>query len=339
VPLPGGASLPVPVLGIVAFGALFAATLQRDPRQRADMSAPLAYTFGVVGLCLFLLQAFLGHFCSLCIVVDSSALVCGLSVFALSRRGGFVESAAEEQDPTRGGAAGNFALKLPAWAALMTLATGAPLLFPHLVRTTEIPEVIRALYEPGKVTVVEFFDYECPHCRELSPRLKEIVKSEGEVALRYGYSPLPGHARALDAARVTICGGEQGKEGEVAELLFLAGDLSLQNITELAAGVVPDKAALAACLASKRPNERIEDDTRRITAAGFEGLPTTYIGGTRIAGALDDPVYIDAIRRAKDGSDTKGLNPWIYWLGIFASFVGIVMAGGVGADRERGKRA
>lgn len=324
-PLPGGALLPVPVLGIVAFAGLFAASLLRDPIQRKKMVTPMAYAFGAVGLGLFFLQAILGHFCSLCVIVDSSSLISGLSAFALSRREGYQRSAQDEQ--TDEPADNAFVLAGFAWLSLSSLAILAPLLFPHVVRSSEVPAVIRAMYESDKVSVVEFFDYQCPHCRDLSPRLKEMVRRDGEAVLRFGYSPLPGHELAFEGARVTICSGEQGKEGEVADLFFQTLDLSLDNLRQLAEGVVPDKAALSACLSSERPKQRIDEDTRRLTEAGFEGLPTTYIGGTRIVGALDNPVYLDAIRRAKDGSDTKGLNPWVYWMAIFAAFLGIIVAG------------
>lgn len=322
-PLPGGAHLPIPVLGVLAFGALLAASLS-SVNQRRKMLPPLGYTFGAVGLGFFWFQAFLGHFCSLCVVVDSAALLSGLCVFALGRRDGFVVSA---QDEALGASpqAGAPILSFKGWIGLSVLAVAAPLLFPQLVATSEVPRVIVELYDPTKVTVVEFFDYECPHCRDLSPRLKKIAQTEEDTVLRLGYTPLPGHQKAYQAARVTLCSGEQGREMEVASLLFQARDLSLENVTALAQGVVPDGAALSACLESRRPDERIEDDTRRLTEAGFEGLPTTYIGATRIAGALEDAVYWDAIRRAKAGTDTQGLNPWVYWLAVLAAALGVIM--------------
>jgi len=361
IPLPGLGLLPVPILGILAFSSLFAGSLQSSPRKRAQLVAPLAYVGAAGALGFLVLQAYLGHFCSFCVTADLSALAIAFCAFRLKAGGWGIAHHEEESERTllepsflsseglsvpgvwrddsqiyeapnplvRPPPQEPLRLKGRTWLLLAALSVAAPGFFPSFVKGSELPSVIRELYKPGQVTLVEFFDYQCPHCRDLSPRLKAIVKENKGVVLRLGYTPLPGHDMARAAARITLCAGEQEKEWEVAELFFKEHDLSEAHLLEVAQGIVADAPLLSKCLASPRPDARIKEDIARIQAAGWEGLPTTYIGETRIVGAMDDLVYRDALRRAQDGTDRGGLNPWVYWAGIFAIFAALILNGRV----------
>jgi predicted DsbA family dithiol-disulfide isomerase len=218
-------------------------------------------------------------------------------------------------------------LRFRSWILLAVVAVGAPLFFPLLVRTSEVPGVIRGMYEPDQITVLEFFDFQCPHCQHLSPRLGELVAEEGGFTLKYGYTPLPAHPESRGAARRAICAAEQGKEKELVHRFFEVLDFSEAAVSKMTIEIVPDQERFLGCLASDRPDRRIESDTQNLKAAGFEGLPTTYVGGIRILGAEDDAVYQDAFRRVREGKDTSGLNPRIYWGGILLLLVAIVLMG------------
>lgn len=310
--------LPVPVLGVLAFGLLFAATLLRTGELRAKVAAPLALSAGFAGAALILVQIWLEQFCYLCLIVDVSAIFCAVAGFVLTRTGGW-SADVDEPRPT-----GGMRLSLIGWLGLSVLAVSAPVLFPSFVHTGEVPSVIRGMYDPKQVTVVEFFDYQCPHCRDLSPRLKAVAKAEG-AKLIYGYTPLPGHEPARQAARASICAAEQGKEDEVTAHFFAESGYSPDSVLGRAQALVPDPQALAACMASGRPDQRIARDTETIKRAEFVGLPTTYIGGSRILGAQDDSVYVDAIRKARDGADRRGVQPWTYWLAVCAAALALVL--------------
>jgi predicted DsbA family dithiol-disulfide isomerase len=363
----GFGQLPVPVLGVLAFSLLFASTLQRSGEMRGRVAGPLAYAGALVAAVLIGIQFFIGHFCSLCMAADLSALVIGLCAYRLSG-GGWEEAQQEEEsdvilmDPLELMSEGQrvkgvwrddsqvydapnplvrpappdpFRLQLSAWISLAILTVLAPVCFPLLVKTTEVPPVIRALYRPDEITVVEFFDFQCPHCQHLSPRLKKLVAGDPQLSLRYGYTPLPSHKDARGAARVAICAAEQGKEFEVAAVFFEQTDFSLPALKKLASSITGDGKVLDECLKSKRPDQRIESDTAALKKAGFVGLPTTYVGATRILGSQEDIVYRDAIRRAVEGSDRSGLNPWAYWGAILLLIIGVIMMGRVRpSDRQ-----
>jgi predicted DsbA family dithiol-disulfide isomerase/uncharacterized membrane protein len=303
----GFGTLPVPMLGVLAFALLFAATHLRPLATRARVALPLSYAVALGALVFIALQVLIGHFCSLCMTVDVSALLVGLSGHML-RGAGFSEAEADSRS--------RLSLPFRSWVLLLSIVVGAPLFFPLLVRTSNVPGVIRGMYDDDSITVLEFFDFQCPHCQHLSPRLAELVAEESGFSLKYGYTPLPAHPESRVAARLSICAGEQGKEKEVVSRFFEKLDFSEAALSQMAREIVPDDEKFSACLASGRPDARIESDTKNIKAAGFEGLPTTYVGGIRILGSREDIEYRDAFRRVREGRDTTGLKPWVYWVGV-----------------------
>src|SRR5262249_33550688 len=65
------------------------------------------------------------------------------------------------------------------------------------------------------VTIVEFADFECPHCRELAPTLARLVAEHPrDVRICFRDFPLPNHPRARAAAAAARAAGEQGRYGE-----------------------------------------------------------------------------------------------------------------------------
>jgi hypothetical protein len=86
----------------------------------------------------------------------------------------------------------------------------------------------------ASVTIYEFSDFQCPHCKIASPYLKKIVEeSNGKVKLIFKQYPLPGHPKAREAARATIAAHKQGKFWEMHDLLFENQDrLATANLDE-----------------------------------------------------------------------------------------------------------
>ena len=71
----------------------------------------------------------------------------------------------------------------------------------------------------GAVTVVEFFDYRCPNCRMMEPRLQELVTQDKSVRLVLKDWPIFG-GMSVYAAQVAIAAGWQGKYAPVHGALF-----------------------------------------------------------------------------------------------------------------------
>jgi protein-disulfide isomerase len=75
------------------------------------------------------------------------------------------------------------------------------------------------------LAVVEFSDFQCPHCAAAAKPLRELVERErGKVKLCSKYFPLPGHPRARLAAACAEYARRKGKFWEMSDLLFAHQD-------------------------------------------------------------------------------------------------------------------
>ena len=44
----------------------------------------------------------------------------------------------------------------------------------------------------GDITIVEYFDYQCPYCRKIEPELRQVVQDDGKVRLIWKDWPILG---------------------------------------------------------------------------------------------------------------------------------------------------
>ena len=309
-----GAGMTLPELGLIGLATAFALTLRRDPRW----GARLAVVAGVVGLGLFLVQAAaLRTFCWLCVVTDVSSLIAAASAVVVLRT--------RDHGEQRSG------LPLGSWVALAALSVGAPLAWPALRPAPPVPAALREFYVPDKINVIEFADFECPFCRRLHGQLKALLRPYGNrIHLVRLHAPLERHPHAFYAAMSAICTEASPKADEVVEFLFAADDLSEQAIARKIESLGLDRSAFTACVRSERVRARVLRERGILNDIGFEGLPTTYVGDTRIVGARAPVVFRDALERAAAGSSFRGVPGWAYLSIVLAVAAAIVRLGSRG---------
>lgn len=156
------------------------------------------------------------------------------------------------------------------------------------------------------VTIVEFADFQCSHCRhgfeELEPLLQHY---SGQLRVVFRQFPLdkscnPALPRALhdtacEAARVALCAGDQGKYQEAAGALFTRQEELKPGLPlGFVAGLVPDKTKLAACAAAPKTAARVKTDIDEAIRLEIHATPTFFVNGrmmkTAPPGALDTAV-------------------------------------------------
>lgn len=62
----------------------------------------------------------------------------------------------------------------------------------------------------GNVTIVEFFDYQCVHCKKMSPVLSSLIKKDNSLRVIYKEFPIFGKSSEL-ASKAALAAGMQGK--------------------------------------------------------------------------------------------------------------------------------
>ncbi len=165
--------------------------------------------------------------------------------------------------------------------------------------------------ETAEVTLVEYGDYECPHCGRAYPIVQRVQKHFGRM-LRFVFRNFPlreMHPHAEGAAETAEFGGAQGKFWEMHDLLFenqdrLGGALYL----ELAQKVELSATALRKALEDGTHLERVRADFNGGVRSGVNGTPTFYINGHRHDGAFDFENLVIAINEAM-GTGRKAVSP------------------------------
>ncbi|MFL6791102.1 MAG: DsbA family protein [Bradyrhizobium sp.] len=166
------------------------------------------------------------------------------------------------------------------------------------------PDIPAAGNPDGDITIVEWFDYNCPYCRKIEPELRQVVQDDGKVRLVLKDWPILGDVSKV-AARMALAAKYQGKFLAAHEAMIgVSSRLTEPRIRELLAGAGVDMnrlnrdlatnaKAIAAILA--RNNDQAE-------AFGFRGTPSFIVGKFRVPGILTmaefEMVIADA-RKAK----------------------------------------
>ncbi|HEV8246874.1 MAG TPA: thioredoxin domain-containing protein [Polyangiaceae bacterium] len=313
--------VPVPAAGAVAFALLLALSLLPDPRWRQRLTALGALLAAVIAIALLVVQGVLiGAFCTLCVMVDVSAIVAGMAAIGM-----LVSTGAKARE----------ALQTWSWAALGLIAFLAPWYWPKARPVPDVPAEIQKLYKPGKINIVEFADFECPFCRRLHTTLSKVLgEYDGRVNFVRLNMPLSMHPHARDAAKAFICADEQGQGQRMGDILFESSPFGAPAQRHVAQTLKLDLDQYDRCVDSQQTEDRIDRESEILRNAGFDGLPTTYIGGVKIVGAQPENEFRAALDRAARGVGQRGV-PWpIYLLLALGALVGIVAAGRRGSTAE-----
>ena len=134
------------------------------------------------------------------------------------------------------------------------------------------------------VTLVEYGDYECPHCGRAYPIVKTIQKQLGPK-LRFVFRNFPlreSHPHAEQAAEAAEAAGAQGKFWEMHDRLFERQfALDGEYLIEYAGDLGLDVARFRTELSSGAYAPRVREDFRSGVTSGVNGTPTFFINGVR----------------------------------------------------------
>ena len=134
------------------------------------------------------------------------------------------------------------------------------------------------------VTLVEYGDYECPHCGRAYTVVKELQKMFGKD-LRFVFRNFPlreSHPNAEAAAETAEFAATQDKFWEMHDLIFEnQQDLSDELLSDLAKRLKLDATDLTKALETGEFAERVQKDFSGGVRSGVNGTPTFFINGQR----------------------------------------------------------
>jgi protein-disulfide isomerase len=153
----------------------------------------------------------------------------------------------------------------------------------------------------AKCTLVEYGDYECPHCGHAYPIVKRVQKHFGKK-LRFAFRNFPlneMHPHAESAAETAEFAGSKGKFWEMHDLLFEnQADLGGALYSQLAAQVGLSANDLHKAVEKREFAARVKSDFTGGVRSGVNGTPTFFINGERYDGSSEYEDLIGAIQSA-----------------------------------------
>lgn len=158
----------------------------------------------------------------------------------------------------------------------------------HIIGPTEAP-----------VTIIEFADFQCPHCQHLARILRDLRQEyPKEIRVVYRNYPLSGlHPFALEAALAAECAGLQGRFDAYHDVLFEWQDsigTVRWDVFARHAGV-PRIAAFAKCIRDRTTAHRVEADVAAGERLGVTSTPTVVVNGLELLGGTPSLAFLDTI--------------------------------------------
>jgi predicted DsbA family dithiol-disulfide isomerase len=294
----------IPGLGVAGYLGIFWLSFSTSLKPVLRWAGALG---GVLALGFIMLQAVgIGAFCWMCVIVDALAIVIAFACVAMTNH------AVLQWDPLKGWG----------WFLLAGLALNTPAIWVNVKPNDSIPASILRVQEPGVLNVIEFVDFECPHCRRLHPAIKaNLAALDVPVKFQRFHVPLPFHIHAEGAARAGVCAKTLGKEEEMADLLFsqpVRKDVWLEHARTLGL----EERAFRECLDADATTETLADHFDLFQATGSRGLPLTFIGRETLRGAPDPSVVRETFQKAL--TPERSSVPAPLFLALMAAFVVLV---------------
>ena len=139
----------------------------------------------------------------------------------------------------------------------------------------------------GDVTVVEFFDYNCPYCRRAGDEVAALLEADPNVRLVYREWPILSEG-SLFAAQAALAAREQDLYAEMHEALMGASArLDEESVMAIAGEVGLDTEKLRADMEAPEVQAHIDTSMELARALGFSGTPSFVVGDTTAPGLVD----------------------------------------------------
>ena len=163
------------------------------------------------------------------------------------------------------------------------------------------PEIPVAGNATGDITIVEYFDYQCPYCRKLEPELQQVVHDDGKVRLVLKDWPILGPV-SVTAARMALASKYQDKFIQAHDALIgVNSKLTEGRIREVLAAAKIDVDRLDRDLAANATaiDAILARNNNQATAFDFRGTPSFIVGKFRVPGVLTMAQFGQAIADAR----------------------------------------
>ena len=169
------------------------------------------------------------------------------------------------------------------------------------------PDIPVAGNADGNISIVEYFDYQCPYCRKVEPELRQVVHEDGKVRLVWKDWPILG-PMSVTAARMAQASKYQDKFIEAHDaLIAINSKLTETKIREALSGGGVDIDRLDRDLVSNESaiNATLARNSDQATAFEFRGTPAFIVGKFQVPGVLTLAQFTQVIADARKAAAAK----------------------------------
>ena len=185
---------------------------------------------------------------------------------------------------------------------------------PRLSEAGQSPELVAAnrdalLNDPGSpvggnpdgdVTIVEFFDYQCPYCKRVMPKIRELLEQDPNVRFVYKEWPILGPMSEF-ASRAALASWRQGKYEQFhAVLMSVKGRLTKETIFFVAREIGLDVERMKRDMNSAEVDAIYRRNFELADKLGFRGTPAFVVGDVFVPGAVDLDGLMQLVETARE---------------------------------------
>ena len=152
----------------------------------------------------------------------------------------------------------------------------------------------------GNVTMTEFFDYNCPYCRQMAPVMEQATADDPQLRIVYKEFPILG-PDSVFAAKAALAANKQGNTQNYRRCLRREGRVNESIVLKVAAEAGLDVARLKADMQRPEILAAIEQNVKLAQALKINGTPGFVVGDQIFPGATDLATMKSLIEQARTG--------------------------------------
>lgn len=142
--------------------------------------------------------------------------------------------------------------------------------------------------EDAKITIVEFFDFNCGYCKRLAPAMLKVIKNNPDV--KFVFKPVT-FLGSMPIAKAALAANEQGKFLEVYEaMLTHNGPLTNDAIEEVISKAGLDVEKTKEIMESDKIKNNLAAIAELSNKIEIRGVPTLIINGEPLPAIEEGPI-------------------------------------------------
>jgi protein-disulfide isomerase len=153
----------------------------------------------------------------------------------------------------------------------------------------------------GDATIVEFFDYRCPYCKQVLPALQTLLKEDHKLRFVYKEMPVLG-PQSVTAAHAALAAQRQGKyEAFHNAMMATRGQITDETVYSVAGSVGLDLDRLKRDMNAPEIEQALKANLALAEALNIRGTPGFIVGNHIVPGAVELDSLRNMIADARKG--------------------------------------